>query len=71
MFDLGDHFIVEMVERDLIFSGLLNEVICLFVKPNSGKQIVMSRVLFVCHLFCPFLYNLLLALFFIYILYRC
>jgi hypothetical protein len=55
MVDLGDHFSVKKVERNSAFSGLLNGDICLFVKSNYGKQIAMSRVLFVCHLFCPFL----------------
>jgi hypothetical protein len=45
-FDLGDYMSDKRVERDPIISGLLNRDVGLFMKPNFGKQIDMSLVLY-------------------------
>lgn len=38
-FDIGDHLSEEMFERDLVVSGLLNEDVGFYVKPNSDTKL--------------------------------
>lgn len=60
-FDIGDHLSEEMFERDLVVSGLLNEDVGFYVKPNSDSK-SSCLLICLCLLTFPFLTNFILAL---------
>jgi hypothetical protein len=65
-FDLGDHSSEEMFERDLAVSGLLNEDVGFYVKPNFGSK-SSCLLICLCLLTFPFLTKFILAFHFNYI----